>query len=40
MKSIKILGTGCPKWKQLTALVEEAVKETSVDAILNNGAFP
>jgi small redox-active disulfide protein 2 len=34
MKSIKILGTGCPKCKQLTALVEEAVKETSVDATI------
>jgi len=32
MKKIKILGTGCPKCKQTTALVEEVVKETGVDA--------
>jgi small redox-active disulfide protein 2 len=32
MKNIKILGTGCPKCKQLTAIVEDAVKETGVDA--------
>lgn len=32
MKSIKILGTGCPKCKQTTAIVEEVVKETGVDA--------
>ncbi len=32
MKNIKILGTGCPKCKQTTALVEQVVKETGVDA--------
>lgn len=34
MKSIKILGTGCPKCKQTTALVEEVVKETGVEATI------
>jgi small redox-active disulfide protein 2 len=28
MKTIKVLGTGCPKCKQMTALVEEVLKET------------
>ncbi|NNK76384.1 MAG: thioredoxin family protein [Maribacter sp.] len=32
MKKIKILGTGCPKCKHTTALVEEVVKETGVEA--------
>lgn len=32
MKSIKILGTGCPKCKQTTSLVEEVIKETGVEA--------
>ena len=32
MKNIKILGTGCPKCKKTTALVEEVVKETGVEA--------
>tara|TARA_Y100000589_G_scaffold329390_1_gene375821 strand:- start:71206 stop:71442 length:237 start_codon:yes stop_codon:yes gene_type:complete len=32
MKTIKILGTGCPKCKQTTALVEEVVKEKNIDA--------
>ncbi|AUP80703.1 thioredoxin family protein [Flavivirga eckloniae] len=31
-KSIKILGTGCPKCKTLTNLVEEVVKENNIDA--------
>ncbi len=31
-KSIKILGTGCPKCKQTTAIVEEVVKEYNIDA--------
>lgn len=31
-KIIKILGTGCPKCKQTTALVEEVVKENNIDA--------
>jgi small redox-active disulfide protein 2 len=34
MKQIKILGTGCPKCKRTTALVEEVVKETGVDATI------
>ena len=34
MKNIKILGTGCPKCKQTTALVEEVVKETGVIATI------
>ena len=32
MKHIKILGTGCPKCKRTTALVEEVVRETGVEA--------
>jgi len=32
MKNIKILGTGCPKCKQITALVEKVVKEIGIDA--------
>ena len=32
MKRIKILGTGCSKCKQTTALVEEVVKETGIEA--------
>lgn len=32
MKSIKILGTGCPKCKRTTALVEEVIKETGIEA--------
>ncbi len=31
-KVIKILGTGCPKCKQMTALVEQVVQENSIDA--------
>ncbi len=31
-KIIKILGTGCPKCKTTTALVEEVVKEYNIDA--------
>ena len=34
MKNIKILGTGCPKCKQTTALVEAAVQETGVEATI------
>ena len=29
---IKVLGTGCPKCKQTTALVEDVVKENGIDA--------
>ena len=32
MKTIKILGTGCPKCKQTAALVEAVVQETGVEA--------
>ena len=31
-KTIKILGTGCPKCKQTTALVEDVIKENNIDA--------
>ncbi len=31
-KTIKILGTGCPKCKTTTALIEEVVKENNIDA--------
>ena len=34
MKNIKILGTGCPKCKRTTALVEEVVKETGIHATI------
>jgi small redox-active disulfide protein 2 len=34
MKKIKILGTGCPNCKRVTAIVEDAVKETGVDATI------
>ena len=32
---IEILGTGCPKCKQLTANVEAAVKELAIDATIS-----
>lgn len=31
-KHIKILGTGCPKCKQTTQVVEEVIKENGLDA--------
>ena len=31
MKKIQILGTGCPKCKQLADLAEQAAKETGID---------
>ncbi len=34
MKDIKILGTGCPKCKQTTAAVEEAVKKLGIEATI------
>jgi small redox-active disulfide protein 2 len=34
MKKIQILGTGCPKCKQLTANVEAAVKEMGLEATI------
>lgn len=33
-KVIKILGTGCPKCKTLTVVVEEVVSENSIDATI------
>lgn len=33
-KSIKILGTGCPKCKATTALIQEVVKENNIDATI------
>jgi small redox-active disulfide protein 2 len=33
-KVIKILGTGCPKCKATTALIEEVVNENNIDAII------
>ena len=32
--AIKILGTGCPKCKTTTQLVEEVVKENNIDATI------
>lgn len=31
MKKIQILGTGCPKCKKLTELVEQAAKELGIE---------
>jgi small redox-active disulfide protein 2 len=33
-KSIKILGTGCPKCKQTTAVVQDVVQENNIDATI------
>jgi len=33
-KKIKILGTGCPKCKQTTAIVSEVVSENNIDATI------
>ncbi len=32
MKSIKVLGTGCPKCKQTIKLLEDVISETSTEA--------
>lgn len=32
MKTIKILGTGCPKCKQTEAIVEEVVEQNNIEA--------
>ncbi len=32
MKTIKILGTGCPKCKQTEAIVKEVVEQNSIEA--------
>lgn len=34
MKTIKVLGTGCPTCKQLEKLVRQALEETSTDATI------
>lgn len=34
MKTIKILGTGCPKCKQTTAIVEQVVQEMQADVAI------
>ena len=34
MKTIKILGTGCPKCKQTTAIVEQVVQEMKADVAI------
>jgi len=31
-RSIKILGTGCPKCKTMTSIVEDVVAENNIDA--------
>ncbi len=33
-KTIKILGTGCPKCKTVTTLVEEVVNEQNIEATI------
>lgn len=33
-KAIKILGTGCPKCKQTTAIVQDVVNENNIDATI------
>lgn len=33
-KVIKILGTGCPKCKTMTGIVQEVVKENNIDATI------
>ncbi|MGB5699702.1 thioredoxin family protein [Muriicola sp.] len=32
--TIKILGTGCPKCKQTTSVVEEVIRENSIEATI------
>ncbi|WP_166961823.1 thioredoxin family protein [Yeosuana marina] len=34
MKTIKILGTGCPKCKTMTGIVQDVVKENNIDATI------
>ena len=34
MKHIKILGTGCPKCKQTTAIIEATIKETGIEVTI------
>ncbi|WP_218599128.1 thioredoxin family protein [Polaribacter sp. NJDZ03] len=33
-KIIKVLGTGCPKCKSMTAVVQEVVSENNIDATI------
>jgi small redox-active disulfide protein 2 len=33
-KSIKILGTGCPKCQSMTAVVKEVISENNIDATI------
>lgn len=33
-KVIKVLGTGCPKCKALTEIVQDVVKENNIDATI------
>lgn len=33
MKNVKILGTGCPKCKQTTSMVEKAVEELGLNDV-------
>jgi len=33
-KTIKILGTGCPKCKQTTAVVQDVVQENNINATI------
>lgn len=33
-KIIKILGTGCPKCKTMTGIVQDVVKENNIDATI------
>ena len=32
MKDVKILGTGCPKCKQTTAIAEETIRKLGIEA--------
>lgn len=34
MTIIKILGTGCPKCKSMTSVVQDVVSENNIDAII------
>lgn len=34
MKTIKILGTACPKCKTMTGIVQDVVKENNIDATI------
>lgn len=34
MKTIKILGTGCPKCKTMTSIVQHVVTENNIDATI------